>query len=246
MRNRLLSGVGVAVALGLVLVVLPALPASAKGLSQSQINNIEKNLHHGKNITFEATYLADSGGQKQTVTVAQAPPKSYFGASGSSVINDGKSTYFCSANANAGSSGSTGSTGNSGPTTTTSGSGKLQCVKESGVSPLLGLEDLFSSSTALTLLNEAKQSVAAHAAGVHLTASSGNYAGQSASCFGGTVRGQSGKYCVTSKGVLAYVTTGNGKNNYFELTKFSTKPPSGLFTLPAGATTESIPSGAVP
>ena len=113
MRTRVASSAVAALAaaaLGLAVVVLPALPASAKGLTQSQINAIEKNLNHGKKLTFSATYTAVNGSQKSTVTIAQAPPKSNFSSGTSSVINNGKTTYICSAGGG-GNSGSSGSSG---------------------------------------------------------------------------------------------------------------------------------------
>jgi hypothetical protein len=240
MRTRVATSavtVAVAAALGLAVVVVPALPASAKGLTQSQINAIEKNLNHGKKLTFSATYTAVNGTQKSTVTIAQAPPKSDFSSGTSSVINNGKTTYICSSN---GGSGSTGSSGNTG----SSGGGKESCITESGANPLLSLEDLFSPSVALAALNEAKSAAVARALGVHLTESSGNYAGQSATCFSVSERGKgSGKYCVTKQGILAYATTANnGSTNYFELTKYSSNPSSSLFSPPAGATTVTTPS----
>jgi hypothetical protein len=252
MRTRVAtSAVAVAAttALGLAVVVLPALPASAKGLTQSQINAIEKNLNHGKKLTFSATYTAVNGSQKSTVTIAQAPPKSDFSSGTSSVINNGKTTYICSAGSGGGNSGSTGSTGSSGSTGSTgstgsSGGGKESCITESGANPLGSLEDLFSPAVALAALNEAKSAAIARSLGIHLTESSGNYAGQSATCFSVSERGKgSGKYCVTKQGILAYATTSNnGSTNYFELTKYSSNPPSSLFSPPAGATTVTTPS----
>ncbi|HEY6471494.1 MAG TPA: hypothetical protein VIY26_01295 [Acidimicrobiales bacterium] len=239
MRTRVASSAvaALAAALGLAVVVLPALPASAKGLTQSQINAIEKNLNHGKKLTFSATYTAVNGGQKTTVTIAQAPPKSDFSSGTSSVINNGKTTYICTAGSSSGGTGSTGSTGSS-------GAGKESCITESGANPLLSLEDIFSPAVALAALNEAKSAAIARSLGIHLTESSGNYAGQSATCFSVSERGKgSGKYCVTKQGILAYATTSNnGSTNYFELTKYSSSPPSSLFSPPAGATTVTTPS----
>lgn len=225
MRTRVATSalaVAASAALGLAVAVLPALPASAKSLSNSQINQLENSLNHGKKLTFSATYTADNDGTKTTVTIAQAPPKSNFSSGTSSIINNGKTTYFCSS----------------------SSGGSQQCITESGANPLLGLEDLFSPAVAVAALNEAKSGLVAKALGVHLSESSGNYAGQSATCFSVSEKGKgSGKYCVTKQGILAYATTSNnGSNNYFELTKYSSSPSSSLFTPPAGATTVTTPS----
>jgi hypothetical protein len=55
------------------------------------------------------------------------------------------------------------------------------------------------------------------------------------------VRGKSGKYCVTKQGLLSYSGT---PSSYFQLTKYSSTPSASLFSLPAGATTATLPGGA--
>lgn len=237
MRTRVASSAiaaALAATLGLAVVVLPALPASAKGLSQSQINSIENRLNHGKKLTYSATYTAVSAGKKMSVTIAQAPPKSLFSAGTSSIIDTGKTTYLCSPGGSGGNSGNSGS----------SGGGKVTCVTESGIDPLVTLEDLFSPALAVQALNEAKASLSSKAAGVHLSVSNANYAGQSATCVSGSEPGKgTGKYCVTNKGVLAYATTSsNGSSSYFQLTHYSSNPSSSLFNPPAGATTVTTPT----
>ena len=77
--------------------------------------------------------------------------------------------------------------------------------------------------------------------GIKVSSSSASFAGQSSTCVTVNVHGKGGKYCVTKKGLLSY--SGSGAN-YFELTKYSATPPSSLFNLPAGATTETLPGGA--
>jgi hypothetical protein len=244
MRTRALT---ISAVVGLALVALPvltALPASAKGLSQSQIKNLENELNKGKKVTYSATYTSSDG---SSVTIAQQSGKSNFTSSdGSSVINTGKKTYICSKgdSGNSGSSGNSGNTGNSGnsgsTTTTTKAGGSLQCVSEGGANPLLGLENAFSPTFLLGLLNEDKAAAVARAYGIKITTSTQKFAGQNATCLSATVRGKSGKYCVTSQGILAYV--GGTSGNVFKMTKFSSSPSSSLFALPAGATTVTIPS----
>jgi hypothetical protein len=235
MRTRLLT---LAAVLGLAVVVLPALPASAKTLTPSQLKALQNSLNSGKKLTYSATYVAVNGSQRQTITIAQAPPKSDFSTSSGSAIDTGKATYFCSTSS---SSSSSGSTGNS---STISSGGKEQCISEGGTNPLLGLQDLFSPSAAVAALSEAREGAVARALGIKVVSSSGNYGGQSATCVTVSERGKgSGKYCVTKAGILAYASTANNaSSNYFELTKYSSKPASSLFSLPAGATTATIPS----
>ena len=244
MRTRLVSGVGIAVALGLSLVALPTIPASAKGLSNSQIQQLENKLNQGKKATYSATYVSSDG---STVTISQQSGKSNFTSSdGSSIINTGKKTYYCSVNnsGNSGSSGNSGNSGNSGSsssTTTTTKAGSLQCVSGSGAGSLGSLVNLFSPALLLNDLNEDRASAVARALGIKVTTSSQKFAGQNATCISATVRGQSGKYCVTnSQGLLAYV--GGTGGSTFKMTKYSSSPNPSLFKLPANATTVTIPS----
>ena len=242
MRTRLVTLVA---AVGLALVVLPAIPASAKGLSQSQIKAAETNINNAKKLTYQVTYESVDGGKTSTVTIAQSQGKSNFTTSdGGSVIGTGKKTYYCQPNSSAnsgstGNSGNSGSSGNSGTTTTTKAGG-VQCTSTSGTSPLLGLESAFSPTALISILNEDRSSVVARALGIKVTTSSQTIAGQPTTCVSATVHGQSGKYCVTKQGLLAYV--GSNKGTVFKMTKYSSKPSASLFVLPAGATTVTTPS----
>ncbi|HSZ38271.1 MAG TPA: hypothetical protein VK773_14345, partial [Acidimicrobiales bacterium] len=92
----------------------------------------------------------------------------------------------------------------------------------------------------LNVLNEDKVSAEARALGIKVTTSTQKIAGQNSTCLSATVRGQSGKYCVTNQGVLAYI--GGATGSTFKMTKYSSSPASSLFALPAGATTVTIPS----
>jgi hypothetical protein len=101
------------------------------------------------------------------------------------------------------------------------------------------LEDAFSYAGALSALSEAKEGLLSKALGINVTESSGTYAGQPSTCVNIKVHGSAVKYCVTKNGLLSYSSYGKGQ--YFELTKYSSHPPSSLFKLPAGATTVTIP-----
>ncbi len=97
------------VALGLgAVVLLPPLPASGKA-SPLNLKALTNSINRSKNLTYLAQYTSVSGGQTTTVTIAQSPPKSNFSTSSGEVINNGKTTYYCSSN-----SGSSGNSGNSG------------------------------------------------------------------------------------------------------------------------------------
>lgn len=181
------------------------------------MNKIEANLAKGKHLTYEAVYKSVSGGQTQTVTIAQAPPKSNFSTSSGEVVDNGSKTYYCS----------------------TQGTAKT-CLNAGTDNPFVGLEDIFSSSAAVGAFAEAKEGLVARALGIKVTESSASFAGQASTCVSVTVKGKGGKYCVTKQGILAY---SGSASSYFTLTKFTTSPPSSLFVLPAGATTETLPGG---
>lgn len=107
LTQRAVKIVAPVIAVGVATVAaLPALPASAKN-SPANIKALTNNINRAKHLTYEAQYTSVSNGQTNTVTIAQAPPKSNFSSSGGSVINDGKSTYYC----NSASSGSAGNWG---------------------------------------------------------------------------------------------------------------------------------------
>jgi hypothetical protein len=192
--------------------------AAGSSVSSSKLKALTNSINHGKHLTYEAVYKSVSpGGQTQTVTIAQSPPKTVFSASGGSVIDTGKTTYYCS-----------------------DSNGATACLTESGGNPFVSLEDLFSPTLALTAFSEAKEGIVTRALGVRSTLSSATFAGQSSTCVTVTVRGKGEKFCVTKQGLLSY---SGGSGNYFEMTKYSSSPPSSLFALPSGATTVTLPGG---
>jgi trimeric autotransporter adhesin len=251
MRTR---AAALTVALGLGAVALsPALPAAAKN-SPLNVKALTNSINHAKSLTYLAQYTSFTNGQKTTVTIAQSPPKSNFTTSSGSVINNGKTTYYCSTSSStSGNSGNTGSASNSGnsgnsgsatTTTTTSQSG-TNCLSVKGANPLLGLETAFGPATTLSALAEAKQGLVSRLLGIKVLSTTATFAGQSSTCVTVTVRGRGGKYCVTKQGILSYSgsSSSSGSSSYFELTKYSSSPPASLFSLPAGATTATVPGG---
>lgn len=192
-------------------------PASSGGGS-NQLSTYTDKLKNAEQATFKATYRAAYNGNYETVTLEQAPPKSYFSSGEGSVINTGTTTYFCS-----------------------SSSGAESCISESSSSnPLATLVDLFSPAAAVTVLQGFESQVAAHLAGVNVTYSTSGFAGQQANCVNVSHDGQSEKYCVTDAGILAYAAVGP---NSFQLESYSTTVAQSDFSLPAGATVETLPSG---
>ena len=241
MRTSVLRAANVivpAMALGMaVAIVLPALPASARN-SPANIKALTDSINRAKHLTYEAQYTSVTNGQTNTVTIAQSPPKSNFSTSSGSVINNGKSTYYCNSasSSSAGSSGNSGNSGGSG----SSGEGSVTCISSKGSNPLLGIEDAFSPALALNALGQARQTIIARALGIKVSYSTASFAGQPSTCASVNVRGRTAKYCVTKQGILSY--SGSGSAGYFELTKYSSTPSANLFALPAGATTATLPT----
>ena len=194
--------------------------SGSSGSSSSQLRSLSSAVQSGEHLTFKATYTSQTaGGASQTITIEQKPPKSVFASGTTSLINDGTTTYVC-----------------------TAGGDTQQCVSEStGANPLASLGAILSPQTVLSYLQQAESQAAAHAAGYSLTFSNGTYAGQAAKCVAasGGVVGAGGKYCVTDSGVLAFVQSAGGS---FELTDYSAAPPDSDFSLPAGASVITVPS----
>lgn len=189
---------------------------SSGSSTSDQLKSLSAAVQASEHGTFKAVYTATESGQTQTVTIEQSPPKSYFATSDGAVIDTGTTTYFCSTS-----------------------SGQQTCLSTSGSNnPLAALVNLFSPATAVTYLQQAETEVAAHVAGVNVSFSSQTFAGQDSTCVTASVSGQSGKYCVTKSGILAYEGTGG---NSFELTSYSSTVTDSDFSLPAGATVETIP-----
>jgi hypothetical protein len=221
MRTRI--AVGVLLASALATLALGAMPAGAKAIKAPKISanflkQLSGDLSKGKKITFDAVYKSVSnGGTTETITIAQAPPKSDFSTGNGQVVDTGSNTYYCS-----------GSTGHE------------TCLSAGTDNPFASIEALFSPAAALSAFSEAKEGLLEKSLGIKVSSSSVTIGGQASTCVSVTEHGSTGKYCVTKQGVLTY---SGANNSYFELTKYSSSPPASLFQLPAGATTETLPGG---
>jgi hypothetical protein len=246
MRTRVLAVTAI-VALAATL-VLPATAASAKKVTSANLKALSNSINRAKHLTYSATYTTVSGGQSTTVTIAQKPPKSNFSSSsGGQIINNGKNTFYCSttgsgsSGSNSGSSGSSGNSGTAGSAGNSGGAtGPTTCFSVKGSNPLLGLENAFSPAVALGAFAQARQGLLLRTLGIKVSSSSATFAGQPSTCVTVNVRGQTAKYCVTKQGLLAYSGT---PADHFQLTQYSSKPSASLFSVPAGASTQTLPGG---
>ncbi len=190
--------------------------SAAGSTSLKKLESLSSSVKAAEKKTFKAVYTITNASTTQTVTIEQSPPKSVFGTKGGSVIDTGTATYYCST------------------------TGTTTCLSAGTTNPLASLTALFSPATVLAGLQAAQTEAAAHAAGYNVSFSSQTYAGQPTSCANLSGAGNSVKYCVTDSGILAYASSNGGS---FALTSYSSSPPASDFSLPAGATVETIPSG---
>jgi hypothetical protein len=212
-------GLSAAVALG----ALAAGPASAAKHKASknprtELRTISSQLTVGQRATFKAVYTTASNGHSQTVTVEQAPPQSLLSTPDAMVLDNGKTTYFCSTS-----------------------SGSPTCITSSGSNPLASLVEEFNPTAVLGVVRTAQAELASHATADQVKISSTTIAGQPSECLAVTADGSSGTYCVTKSGVLARVENGQGEE--LELTSYSGSAPANDFTLPSGATVVTLPTG---
>ncbi len=190
---------------------------SAKQI-EKDLKALSTKVTGSKGESFKAVYSVTIG-KDESFTYEQAPPKSLLQTSSGSVIETGTQLLFCS-----------------------SSSGANTCIGESATAnPFSAIENLFSPTSAATFIKDAESQIAAKEAGYSLSFSTATYAGQPSRCVTYSGQGKTGEDCVTTSGILDYVSTPSG---HVVMTSFSKTVPSSAFTPPAGATIETLPSGA--
>ncbi len=197
----------------------------------NDLSAIQASVQGLKNATFKASYTAtDSSGKQTTTTFEQKGAKSVFASGdGNSFINDGTTTYLCSAGSSSDSS--------------TTAAPTCQNLGTAG-NPLASVIGLYNGTTLLPLLQGLQAQVAAKAAGVSVSYTKETFAGQSSKCATWSYQGQSAKWCVTDSGIIAYYGgSGTGGSGSFQLSSYSSNPSDDDFKVPAGATTVTLPSG---
>jgi hypothetical protein len=188
-------------------------PKVTTTLTAKELKTLATKVKSGKGASYQAVYTASLSGKTETITFAQTPPKFLFKTTSGSVIDTGTETVFCSAST---------------------------CFSTGTSDPLASLLDLFSATAAYSRLTAAEAAVAAKAHGYTITFSSGTFGGVASKC--ATVSGPTGKgkYCVSGSGFLTYVGAAGAT---VQLTSFTKGAPSSDFTLPSGATVQTLPPG---
>lgn len=189
---------------------------SGNGNQSDQLSAMATAIKSGKQVTFKAEYTYSGAGISGPITIEQKPPKTLFKTGDAEVLGTGTTTYYCSVSG-------------SQPT----------CLNAGNSNPLTAITQLFNPDNAATAIQAAQAQVAAHQAGYNVSFSTETFAGASSDCATITSASVTGKYCVTKSGVLAYSGTGTAN---FQLTSYSTSVSDSDFALPAGASTQTIPS----
>lgn len=194
------------------------------GGADNALKAVQDRITRTTGATFSVTYQIAHGatGPSQSVTFAQAPPKSAVITSTESFYINGSSVTSCQGS---GSSATCGS------------------LPSSTSDAVNGFTDLFSPGVLAKSLSAIEAEAEAHAAGVSVTTSSGTYGGLASTCV--TARSQAQPTPVTfcaadSSGILTYTNTSGVT---VTLTAYTPSPPASTFLPPDGATVVSIPAG---
>lgn len=197
-------------------------PPSNKQI-ESELNKLASSAGSESKATFELTYEWKNPTSSGEVTLAQKPPDQYFNIGTGEILYNGKTTYYCSLS-----------------------TAVKTCIsyKTATASPLGVTMGVYESSAYVDAMKSWAGLVASKIAGYHATFSTKTIDGQSSTCVDWSYKGASDTYCVTDKGVLAYVagTSTSGGTFTFTLTKFSSTVASSTFALPKSAKIVSIPT----
>lgn len=191
----------------------------------SSLQSVLSGITRTSNASFSSTYTTtdSSTGQSQTVTFAQAPPKSAVITSHGSFFINGSSVTECSGTGSA--------------ATCTS-------VPTSMLGSVNSLTALFSPGILTNTLKGIETQIAAHTAGVSVSTSSATYGGFPSTCITAKTSADPGgvTYCASdSNGILTYFTA-NGNSG--TLTAYTANPPASTFSPPTGVTVQTLPAGA--
>jgi hypothetical protein len=195
------------------------------------INSLSSKISSGDSSSYDVTYVT-TGSAPATIHYAAQPPHDFaFDTTTSNgdleIITNASGEFECNKSSGSGSAST------------------WTCLKLQGaeVSTDKLMYALYSGSYWIDFLKI--YSVAAALHGVTITSSTMSVNGFSLQCavvVSGTKPNQTtSKVCVTSEGILGYVSV-SAKSADFEIKSYSASPPASLFALPAGATVTTLPT----
>jgi hypothetical protein len=204
------------------------------GGSGAALNDVVSGIDKSATASFSATYTtADAKtGQSQTVTFAQAPPKSAVITSNGSFYIDGKSVTECA-----------GASPSPSPSPSAGAGAKCESLSTSLSASLAGITDLYAPGVLSRTLKGIESEASAHVAGISVSSGSANYGGLRSTCATLKNAGQASSvtYCVAdTSGILTY-SSANGST--VTLTAFTANPPASTYSPPAGSTVATLPAG---
>jgi hypothetical protein len=189
---------------------------------ESELGKLASSAGAESKATFDLTYEYKNSTSSGKVTLAQKPPDQVFDIGSGELLYNGKTTYYCSL-----------------------ASAVKTCIsyKSSKESPLGVTMGIYESSAYVDAMKTWAGLVESKIAGYHVSFSSKTIDGQPSSCVDWSYKGASDTYCVTDKGVLAYVAGTSASGTFtFTLTKFSSSVSSSTFSLPKSAKIISVPT----
>jgi hypothetical protein len=200
--------------------------------NKATIDAFNTKLQSGAAATFEATYVT-TGSSPATIVYAVQPPKGVAftltptGGTGTTtpvhIVVNSSGEYACSQ---------------------PSSSAQWNCQKL-GTADAKTQNEIFNFYTPAHWIGFLRDfSLAAGFAGDKVTSSTMTVNGFAMNCVDFVASGVAGKstICSTAQGILGYVKVASDSTN-FEITKFSTSPPSSLFELPPGAKVTTTQAG---
>lgn len=196
------------------------------------INSLTSKLKTSDTSAYEVTYVT-TGSSPATIEYAASPPHGFaFDAdtpNGRLDVFQGSAGQFACTKSSSGGS----------------ASASWSCLKIQGteVDTYKAMYALYSGSYWIDFLKIYSAVAALH--GVTITSSTMSVNGFSLQC--ALVKSGSGSnattstWCVTSQGILGYVSVSQ-KSADFEIKSYTSSPPASLFALPSGATISTIPT----
>ena len=220
---------GVAAASMTLAAVTPAALASSKppsGSAQSKLQKLEAAVNKESKATFKITYAYRNNKSKGSYSVEQQPPNQLVRTSPPSpdeLIYNGKQAYDCGL-----------------------GGKPITCIvypSQSATSVRALMGTLLDVGTYVSTMKGWEVMIGTRTPGFNVSFSTATFARQPSDCVRWSFGSQDAKYCVTDKGILAYVggSNGHGSSNAFWLTSYSSHVSSSDFSLPKGAKVTKLP-----
>jgi uncharacterized protein YceK len=212
--------------------IIKAVKATHNALHQAEaVQAFSDKVKTGDATTYEVTYVT-TGHPQATIVYADAPPHDFafdttLADKGVRIIVSSRGQYACNRSQ------------------TGSSLGPWSCLKLKGsdVDTYRATYALYTGAYWIDFLKI--YSTAAGLEGVSITSGSKTVNGFNLQCVDITSTKKNftpSQWCVTSQGILGYVSM-SSSGAAFEIKAYSSSPPSSLFQLPGGATITTIPTG---